>query len=164
VLVCLLVVNPVLLARTVNPGYDLHPDHKGAAEFMRSLDLGPKDAVLAEDALQQTYYLGQVDYSLRARYAAAQFIRNVDGVPRDIYVHAPIIGSGAELAALLDDPDRGAVYVIGSGEGHRDGRRYFRGLGIQEMLDSPRFEVVYRGRDGLTQIWKAEPPSLAVRN
>jgi hypothetical protein len=161
--VCLLIVNPILVARTVNAGYAIHPDHKGAAEFMRSLDLGPHDVIVAEDVLHQTYYLGHVDYLLVAKYAAAQFVRNVDGEVREIYVHAPVIGSGAELAALLDDPSRGTVYVIGSGELHEDGRRHARGLGIQEVLDSPRFETIYHGRDGLTQIWKAPPPSLAAR-
>jgi hypothetical protein len=162
--VAFLIVNPLLFARTVNSGYATHPDHKGAAEFMRSLNLAPNDVVLAEDVLHQTYYLGHVDYGLKARYAVAFFVRNVDGVPRDIYVHAPVIGSGEELAALLDDPDRGTVYVIGSGENQEDRRRYFRGLGIQEMLDSPRFEVIYTGRDGATHVWRSRPSSLAARN
>jgi hypothetical protein len=164
VVVGLLIVNPLLFARTVNAGYATHPDHKGAAEFMRSLNLGPQDVVLAEDVLHQTYYLGHVDYLLKARYAVAFFVRNVNGVPREIYVHAPVIGSGEELARLLDDPDRGTVYVIGSGENQEDGRRYFRGLGIQEMLDSSRFEVIYTGRDGLTHVWRSRPSSLAARN
>jgi hypothetical protein len=161
--VCLLIVNPLLLARTVNAGYAIHPDHKGAAEFMRTLPLAPRDVILAEDVLQQTYYLGRVDYWLVASYDAATFVREIDGVPREFYVHKPVVGTGAQLAALLDDPHRGTLYVIGSGEGHEDGRRYFRGLGIQEVLDSPRFEVIYVGRDGLTRIWKAPPPSLAAR-
>ena len=161
--VCLLIVNPVLVARTVNAGYSMHPDHKGAAEFMRSLTLGPRDVILAEDVLQQHYYLGHVDYWLVARYVAAIFVREVDGKPREIYLNVPVMGTGAELAALLDDPNRGTVYVIGSGEQQVDGRRYARGLGIQEVLNSPRFEVIYHGRDGFTQIWKAPPPSLAAR-
>jgi hypothetical protein len=131
---------------------------------MRSVHLGPRDVVLAEDVMQQYYYLdGRVDYWLVASYVAALFVRDVDGEPREIYLNAPVMGSGAELTRLLDEPDRGTVYVIGSGEMQVDGRRYARGLGIQEVLSSPRFEVVYRGRDGLTKIWKAPPPSLAAR-
>lgn len=162
-IVCLAIVNPLTLARTVNAGYAIHPDHKGAAQYIRSLELGPRDIIVAEDVLQQYYYLGHVDYWLAPRYVAAKFVRHIDGRPREIYLHAPVIGSGAELDALLEDPNRGTVYVIGSGEEQHDGRRFFRGLGIQETLDSPRFEVVYRGRDNLTQVWKAPPPSLAAR-
>ena len=162
-LVCLLVVNPVSLARTVNAGYSINPDHKGAAEFMRARALGPRDVVLAEDVLQQTYYLGHVDYWLVARYVAAQFVRQVNGSIREIYVNAPVIGSGEALTALLDNPNRGTVYVIGSGEDQADGRRHMRGLGIQEVLDSSRFKVVYLGRDGLTRIWEAPPPATAAQ-
>jgi hypothetical protein len=163
-IVCLVIVNPILVARTVNSGYAIHPDHKGAAEFMRTLELGPKDVILAEDILQQYYYLsGRVDYWLVASYVAAKFVRDVDGEPREIYLNAPVIGSGAELARLLEDPNRGTVYVIGSSEEIADRSTYFRGLGIQEVLDSPQFETIYRGRDGLTEIWKAPPPSLAAR-
>jgi hypothetical protein len=162
---CLAIANPILLARTVNSGYAMHPDHKGAAEFMRSVALDSRDVVLAEDVLQQYYYLdGRVDYWLVAKYVAAKFVRDVGGEPREIYLNVPVMGSGQDLAALLDKPDRGTVYVIGSGELHSiDGRRYMRGLGIQEVLDSPRFEVVYEGRDGYTKVWKAPPPSLAAR-
>lgn len=161
---CVAMVNPMGLARTVNAGYAIHPDHKGAAEFMRAQKLGPRDVVLAEDVLQQTYYLGHVDYWLIARYVAAEFVRQGAGsVPREIYVNAPVIGTGEELSALLDNPNRGAVYIIGSGENQVDGRRHARGLGIQEVLESGRFNVVYHGRDGLTKIWEAPPPSAAVR-
>jgi hypothetical protein len=161
---CVALVDPVSLARTVNSGYATHPDHKGAAEFMRSQKLGPRDVVLAEDVLQQTYYLGHVDYWLIAKYVAAQFVRQTQGDrPREIYVNAPVIGTGEELAALLDNPNRGTIYIIGSGEQQVDGRRYARGLGIQEVLDSGRFNVVYHGRDGLTKIWEAPPPSAAAR-
>jgi hypothetical protein len=161
---CVAIVNPIDVARTVNSGYATHPDHKGAAEFMRSQQLGPRDVVLAEDVLQQTYYLGHVDYWLIARYVAAQFVRQTQGnVPREMYVNAPVIGSGEELMKLLDNPNRGTIYIIGSGENQEDGRRHARGLGIQEVLDSGRFKVVYNGRDGLTKIWEAPPPSAAVR-
>jgi hypothetical protein len=161
---CVALVNPVSLARTVNAGYEIYPDHKGAAEFMRARTLGPRDLVLAEDVLQQTYYLGHVDYWLVARYVAAQFVRpSPDNVPREIYVNSPVIGSGEELSALLDNPNRGTIYIIGSGEEQVDGRRHARGLGIQEMLDSGHFKVVYHGRDGLTKIWEAPPPSAAAR-
>ena len=35
-----------------------YPDHRGAAQFMRTQNITPDDIVIAEDVLQQTYYLG----------------------------------------------------------------------------------------------------------
>jgi hypothetical protein len=37
-----------------------------------------------------------------------------------------------------------------------------RSFGIAEVLQSPRFEVVYRGRDRLTEVWKVSPPRQAT--
>ena len=147
-------VNPMAFSRTVGAGYGIHPDHKGAAEFVRSRPLAPEDIVLAEDVLQQTYYLDRVDYWLVAPYVAVQFAQQVDGVLRDIYTAVPVMTSAEELEALIARPDRGAIYVIGSGEQQSDGRRHMRGPEIFSMLQSPRFEVVYQGRDGVTKVWK----------
>jgi uncharacterized membrane protein len=154
----LLVVNPVAFAREWNAGYAAHPDHKGAAEFVRSVAPGPNDILVAEDVLQQTYYLGRVDYWLLGEHVGLRYSQRIGGEPRDIYTHARLIGTGAELMALVARRDRGAIYVIGSGEEQRDGRRYARGHGIFEALQSPQFREVYRGRDGLTRVWKVEAP------
>ena len=69
----------------------------------------------------------------------------------------------AGLEALVARPDRGAIYVIGSGENQEDGRRLMRGFGISEALRLPDFRPIYRGRDGLTQVWKADAPRSAAR-
>jgi hypothetical protein len=153
--ICLAVVNPMASARVINAGYTIHPDHKGAAEFIRSIRLGPKDLLLAEDVLQQTYYLGHVDYWLIGPDTAEQFAQRVDGELRDIYTRTPVLSTVEQLNALLDRPDRGAIYVIGSGEQQEDGRRGARGAGLDDALHSSIWEVVYSGRDGLTKVWKA---------
>jgi len=153
--VSVLMINPVGTARVVNAGYTIHPDHKGAAEFIRSLHLGPRDILVAEDVNQQTYYLGKVDYWLVSQDFAAQFVEFRDGALRDIYTSTPLIGTGAELKKLLDRPDRGAVYVIGSGELMENGRREVRGHGISEVLAAEPLRPVYKGRDGLTVVWAA---------
>jgi hypothetical protein len=57
-------------------------------------------------------------------------------------------------SARPDQPRSGRVYVIGSGEDFENGRRTTRGNGIQEMLDSGRLEVLYRGRDHRTLVWR----------
>ncbi len=157
--VCALVVNPVRVRATVDSGYANHPDHKGAAEFVESVHPGPRDIIVAEDVLQQTYYLGHVDYWLVNKQVGSVYLHRVHGRWLDFYTNTPLIGTGAELKALLQQPGRGAVYVIGSGEDQEDGRRFMRAFGIAEELHSPPFKVVYRGRDGLTEVWKADPPS-----
>jgi hypothetical protein len=157
-LVCLLVIDPARLQAAVDPTYAHYPDHRGAARFVESQHPAPDDLIVAEDALMQTYYLGHVDYWLEDREQAAPFLRRVDGRWVDIYTGAPLIGSGAQLERLVASRDRGAIYVIGSGENQRDGRKLMRGLGIAQALASPAFHLVYVGRDGLTDVWKVNAP------
>ena len=158
----LLVVNPLRVVAAVDSGYTSHPDHKGAAEFIARLHPGPRDIIVAEDVLQQTYYLGHVDYWLVNKQVAAPFMHKVNGRWLDFYTDTPLIGTGSELERLVEEPNRGAIYVIGSGENQSDGRSLMRAFGIAETLRSPSFHRVYRGRDGLTEVWKVDPPSPTV--
>jgi hypothetical protein len=153
-----LVVNPIAFAHTVHSGYATNPDHQGAAKFMQSVNPGPRDIVIAEDVLEQTYYLGHVDYWLESQQVAAPYVLNVNGVLRDFYTNTPLIGSPGDLQRLIDQPGRGAIYIIGSGENQEDGRRYMRGEGLANMLASPEFKVVFRGRDDLTKVLKLPAP------
>jgi hypothetical protein len=157
-LACLLVVNPVALGKSVALGARALPDHKGAAEYIESVHLQPNDIILAEDVLQQTYYLGQVDYWLVTKQVASKFVYESNGELRDFYTNTRLIGTGEQLQELIDRRDRGAIYVIGSGENQEDGRRYMRSDGIYEVLASPRFKLMFTGRDGLTQVWKVPAP------
>jgi hypothetical protein len=162
VLACLLVVNPIHVAAAVDSGYAHHPDHKGAAEFVAGLHPGPQDIIVAEDVLQQTYYLGHVDYWLVNKQVAAPFMHSVNGRWLDFYTDTPLIGSGVELERLVENQNRGAIYVIGSGENQEDGRSLMRAFGISEALQSPPFRLVFRGRDGFTLVWKVDAPSPTV--
>ena len=161
-LALVLVVNPLRVAAAVDSGYGSHPDHKGAAEFVSRLHPGPRDIIVAEDVLQQTYYLGHVDYWLVNKQVAAPFMHKVHGRWLDFYTDTPLIGTGSELERLVDEPNRGAIYVIGSGENQSDGRSLMRAFGISEALHSPPFHAVYLGRDGLTEVWKVDPPAPTV--
>jgi len=162
VLAFLLVVNPIHVAAAVESGYAHHPDHKGAAEFVAGLHPGPQDIIVAEDVLQQTYYLGHVDYWLVNKQVAAPFMHSVNGRWLDFYTDTPLIGSGVELERLVEKQNRGAIYVIGSGENQEDGRGLMRAFGISEALQSPPFHLVFRGRDGFTLVWKVDAPSPTV--
>jgi len=160
-LLCILFVNPFGVAQVINAGYTIHPDHKGAAEFMKSLRLAPNDIVLAEDVIEQTYYLGRVDYWLIGPEVAEEFVEDFHGLIVDIYTHTPVIDSGAKLANLIAMPGRGAIYVIGSGENQGDERLYMRGAGIHQLLKSGALKRIFLGRDGLTEILKIEAPPAA---
>lgn len=154
----LLVIDPARLEAAVDPTYAHYPDHKGAARFVAALHPKPDDIIVAEDTLMQTYYLGHVDYWLMNKEVAAEFMHEVDGRWLDEYTNTPLIGTGRQLQRLVDSRDRGAIYIIGSGENEQDGRRLMRGLGIAQELDSPAFHLIYVGSDGLTDVWKVDPP------
>lgn len=157
VVIVFLIVNPPLTIAAMLENGSRHPDHKGAALFMRTQQLRPDDVILAEDVLEQTYYLGQVDYWLISRKVAQRYVERVGGEIRDFYTGTRVIDSGAALEQLLDrDSDR-RIFVIGSGENTSDGRRAMRGFGIGEVLASDRFEVLYVGSDGFTKVWRARP-------
>ena len=155
--VAVLIVNPVRLDAAVDPSYAHYPDHKGAAQFVESLHPGPADILVAEDPLVQTYYLGHVDYWLQDKEMAAPFLHKVNGRWADIYTDTPLIGSGRQLERLVSRRQRGAIYVIGSGE-DADRTTLMRGLGIGQVLDSKAFHLIYVGRDRLTDVWKVDAP------
>jgi 4-amino-4-deoxy-L-arabinose transferase-like glycosyltransferase len=155
--IAVLAINPPAFARVLHAGYDLHPDHKGAAEFLRALPLTDEDIVLAEDVLQQTYYLGGVDYWIIGPQVARKFIKRDGNRVVDFYTGTPVIATGAMLDALLQQTEGKRVFVIGSGEDQRAGRLFARGEDLHETIRSPRFKVIYTGRDGLTQILQAVP-------
>jgi hypothetical protein len=149
-----LVVNPMEVAATVNSGYESHPDHKGAAEFMKAQNIVDADVILAEDVLQQTYYLGSVDYWLMSRNHARRYVELKNGRIQDFYTGAGVISSAAMLEELLRKERGHRIFVIGSGENQSDKRKGMRG-DMEPVLRSAQFEVVYEGRDGLTQVWRA---------
>ena len=159
---CLLVIDPARLQAAVDPTYARNPDHKGAAAFVESLHPKPDDIIVAEDTLMQTYYLGHVDYWLMNKAVAAEFMHRVDGKWVDEYTNTPLIGTGRQLEELVASRDRGAIYIIGSGENEQDDRKLMRGFGIAQELQSPTFHLIYVGRDGRTDVWKVDAPNPAL--
>ncbi|WP_161965754.1 glycosyltransferase family 39 protein [Steroidobacter cummioxidans] len=149
-----LVVDPIQVAAAVNSGYESHPDHKGAAEFIKAQNIVDADVIVAEDVLQQTYYLGHVDYWLMGRNHARRYVELKNGRIQDFYTGAGVISSAAMLEDLLRAQRGHRIFVIGSGENQSDKRRGMRG-DMDPVLHSKQFEVVYQGRDGLTQVWRA---------
>jgi Dolichyl-phosphate-mannose-protein mannosyltransferase len=147
-------VNPVAVLQVARNDYSDHPDHKGAAEYIKGSRPGPQDILIAEDSIVQTYYLGRVDYRLLNVDVARKHSVVKEGVLRGQYTGTPILGTGREFSVVLDAATTGEVYVIGSGENFADERRRNRGNGIAEVLESGRLEVVFEGRDGKTRVWR----------
>jgi 4-amino-4-deoxy-L-arabinose transferase-like glycosyltransferase len=153
-----LVVEPTQVLARIQPSKRMFPDHRGAAEFIRSQNIKPEDILIAEDVLEQTYYLGRVDYWLISRKQARLYVQRVDGVIRDFYTHTPVIDSGEQLQEVLDTYADRRIFIIGSGENQKDGRREMRGHGISQILTkSDRLEEVYLGSDGTTKVWRPKP-------
>jgi hypothetical protein len=155
-------INPVASARAVNAGYRTHPDHKGAAEFVRSLNIVEEDIILAEDVLQQTYYLGGVDYWLIGPDVARRFVKRAGDRAVDFYTGTPVIATPAMLDELLQQNADKRVIVIGSGEDQRSGRRAVRGDALHAAIESDRFFVLHTGRDRLTRVLQAAPRPAAA--
>lgn len=159
-----LIVEPTHVLATLRPGKAMYPDHRGAAAFIRSQNIKPEDILIAEDVLEQTYYLGSVDYWLISRKQARLYVHRVDGAIRDFYTNTRVIDSGEQLRDTLDAYAGRRVFIIGSGENQRDKRREMRGPGISEVLLSDRLEEVFLGSDGTTKVWRARPAQAGLNH
>jgi len=143
-----LAVSPMGLLDTVNAGYEKHVDHAGAAQYILAQDL-PGDAVLiAEDVVEQTFYLGRVDYWLTESGNAERYSIVQGGEILDSYTGTKVLHNGRQLAEILDENKGKTLYIIGSGT------TLFRGEGIEEVLLSDRLQRVYTGRDKRTVVWR----------
>lgn len=155
------IVNPIEAAATIRAGYGVYPDHKGTAEFLLTQYLREDDIVIAEDVLQQTYYLGKVDYWLIGPDVARRFVMSRNGEAVDFYTGTPVIVSEAMLdLVLLNNADR-RVFLLLSGERQEQGRRSMRGPELHAAVTSSRFETMYVGRDGLSKVLRAVPKAVA---
>lgn len=153
-LAAIAIINPLAFGRAINPSYEQYPDHKGAAEYIQGLGSRDDAILIAEDILQQTYYLGTVHYWLRDAGNSHQYSIIKDGQLVDQYTGAVTLGTGLELTEVLDASLGRELYIIGSGENFVDGTRLFRGRGIDDVLESDRLKVVFTGRDEKTKVWK----------
>jgi len=156
--VVIIAVNPASIVAARGAEGSQYPDHRGAAQFMRTQNITADDIVLAEDVLQQTYYLGRVDYWLIGRKHAWRYMQLVNGRIQDFYTATAVIDTGEQFRELLDSNPQRRIFVIGSGENQRDGRREMRGKEINELLRSDRFEPLFVGSDHVTTVWLAKPP------
>jgi len=133
-------------------GMEIRPDHRGPGLFVRH-HLRPGDVVIAEDALEQRWYTGQVDRWFRSPDDARKFLfQDADGIVRDIYVGA-LLQESPPGPALLDGDEK-AVWLITSGETAL-ARSWYLSPEQAAWLDSieARLEPVYEGADGLSGVY-----------
>ena len=144
-------IQPLELIRKLNSDPGMFPDHKGAANFVKSIELKPQDLVIVEDMLMQKFYLKRIDYWLRSFKDAKHYVTRKDGKLVDIYTHTPLIGSGVELENIIKRQARGDIYLIGSGE-TADAKKYYLGNGIQDIIDTYKPRALFTGVDNKTKV------------
>ncbi len=135
----------------MNSGYATNPDHQARRRSSSRSTPGPRDIIIAEDVLEQTDYLGHVDYWLQARNVAGPFVRNMNGVLKDFYTNTPLISTPEELRALIDTA--GSWRDLHHRQRREPGRRpafRARGRAWRTCWSRTCSSVVYRGRDNLT--------------
>jgi 4-amino-4-deoxy-L-arabinose transferase-like glycosyltransferase len=148
-------VNPTALLEAINPTYGQYPDHKGAAEYVVTQGIDENVIIIAEDVIQQAYYLPRVDYWLHEMSGARSFSIVKDGLLIDQYTGSIVLGSGDALRKVLADNKEKEIFIIGSGENFHDGVRRYRGDGIADVLQSDQLDELFVGRDGRTRVWKS---------
>ena len=135
-------------------GMDVYPDHRAPGCYVRA-HLQPSDIVVAEDALQQHWYVGRVDYWLR-NPAGHTFYSYLDenGHQRDIYVSSQITTDDVIEGLTTNFTTR--IWVITSGETRSQPEYYLpKGTPQHAWLDSVMREHDARlyGRDGLSAVY-----------
>lgn len=153
--------NPSATVAAMTSDLSQYPDHRGAAQFMRTQNITADDIVIAEDVLQQTYYLGSVDYWLIGRKQGWRFVHEMNGRIQDFYTGTPVLDTGESFRKVLDSNPQRRIFIIGSGENTSDGRREMRGPEISALLRSDRFQALFLGHDNFTKVWLAKPPQQA---
>lgn len=137
----------------VNSDLPFFPDHRGAALFVKH-SLKEVDLVIAMDATQFSYYLGQVDYWLRDWSDARSYAYQLNGQKRDIYTGAEILSDfGAFKRALCSHP--GSIWLATSSE--VAGTRYkesFVPKQVWEFLAQHRKNRVWVGHDAITEVYR----------
>jgi len=128
-----------------------YPDHRAPGCFVRA-HLRSDDIVVAEDALEQYWYVGRVDYWLRnpSGHETYSYLDQANH-RRDIYVGSRITTNDV-IESLWAESSR-RIWVITSGE-TRLIPDFYLGSGTQQRawldLVMSTHEPVLKGRDGLS--------------
>lgn len=139
-------------ANPLSFGFSRYPDHRGPGLYVRER-LRSDDIVVAEDALQQRWYTGRVDYWLRnTTYSAPFLYQGTDGRLREIYANSVGL-TDTELEALRAMRTK-RVWIITSAEA-RDNEALALAPAqrswLAELRHTARPEFV--GEDGISSVY-----------
>lgn len=133
-----------------------YPDHKTAGEYVRS-QLRESDLVIAEDTIEQRWYVGRVDYWLRNHTNHGWSLYEIaEGEYRDIYVDSTIV-TPQILQQLKTTKDR-RIWLITSAETSATLEHYLS----KEQIDwlngiKATHQPAYTGKDNITEVYLLEP-------
>ena len=131
--------------------YPFYPDHKNPGKFVKN-HRKPDDIVIAEDAHEQIWYAGSINYWLRNYINDIQYMYKAkDNKLHDIYIDS-IVATPDVLLSLDNKHQR--TWIITSGEVLYN-RKYY--LSDEQRLWLSNIErnnsPVYIGKDGLTRVY-----------
>ncbi len=133
-------------------GFPFYPDHKSAGEFVKT-SMYPDDIVIAEDMLQQKWYIDKVDFWLAHNENVSPFLyKNKDAQIKDIYVNSTLL-KDERLNSFLK-PEAGRVWIITSAEAVTNPELYLSSA-QSEWLEhiSSTHKPAYTARDGVTRVY-----------
>lgn len=134
-----------------------YPDHKSLGCFVKN-NLSDRDIVIAEDALQQYWYIGRVDYWLRQPENIDKYLYLNGGELKDIYVNSSPMDEESIVDVSTNKSDR--IWVITSGETQQP----LTGLLKKWYLDIVTPEnIILNGRDDQSAVYCVNCRHLDLR-
>ena len=133
--------------------FPTRPDHAGAGAYVKAR-LRDTDVVVAEDPLEQHWYVGRTDYWLRSPADAGPFLFEAeDGSLRDIYVGSRLLEDPMHLLETVREAGH-TLWVITSAETIARPTYYMTG-DQRRFLEAVMSEgrEAYRGRDAVTNVY-----------
>ncbi len=134
-------------------GAQLYPDHKTPGEYVRD-NLLTHDIVVAEDALQQFWYIGKVDYWLRNAKTHGHFtyLASTDDQIRDLYINSLVVDD--DIVDTLSDNNKDRIWLITSAETQTNKEFYLSNKQLAwvnkiEQDNAP----TYLGLDGISKVF-----------
>jgi len=134
--------------------FPFYPDHKFPGRFV-SEHRKAGDIVIAEDALEQRWYAGKVDYWLRkyGSESGGRFVyKGKDQKLHDIYVNSFV--ATAEILNTITSDKSQRVWLITSGETHNQRNIYLRENQRQWLTHIESTHTpVFTGKDKITKVY-----------
>ena len=132
-------------------GFEFYPDHQGPGTYVKK-HLRKSDIIIAEDMLEQYWYIGRVDYWLTDKAKSWKYLyRDEHGAERDIYVSSEILTERTRNE-LINGTRR--IWLIISGETFSRKTQYLSQEQIEWLTAiEESYPPVYTGRDNASRVY-----------